>query len=154
MLCRVKILKSSFFDAFVFSAMRKRVGELVGGVLLTCQIVPQQLLQVDIGSGAEILYNASGYDAHDLSAAPAECGRAVTIKCRDGLAPESKIRMGVNCSDVTFQMTCNGKGYWQGFEKCVPKMCVVNEINNIIIDASIESCGCREHAHPRLSAWL
>jgi len=94
---------------------------------LTLKNVPQPLLQVDIGSDAEIQYNASGYDAHDMSAAPAGCGRAVTLKCRDGLAPESRIGSNVNCSDVTFEMTCNEEGYWQGFQKCVPKMCVVNE---------------------------
>lgn len=35
--------------------------------------------------------------------------------------------MAGKCSDKTFQMICNGRGFWHGFQKCVKKMCVVNE---------------------------
>ena len=35
--------------------------------------------------------------------------------------------MAGKCSEKTFQMICNGRGFWQGFQKCVKKMCVVNE---------------------------
>ena len=35
--------------------------------------------------------------------------------------------MAGKCSEKTFQMICNGRGFWHGFQKCVKKMCVVNE---------------------------
>ena len=108
------------------------------------RVLCRPLLQVDIGSNAEILYNISGYNAYNVSAPPPECGRAVTIKCRDGLVPERSIGVASMCSETTFQMICNGRGFWQGFQKCVKKMCVVNEtlFSNLVPVGSTHSPSC------------
>ena len=61
-----------------------------------------------------------------------QCGRALTVVCEKGFAPEDKIGVGIDCSDNSFNMTCDGFGYWQGFQECVPKVCVVTEMEHSI----------------------
>jgi hypothetical protein len=63
------------------------------------------------------------------------CGHALKIVCEEGFVPEHRIGAGIDCSDNSFNMTCDGFGYWQGFQKCVPKVCVVTGMQHSVIVA-------------------
>lgn len=64
--------------------------------------------------------NASGYYPDIM------CSDELTIFCADGFVPENALAADVACSSTSFTMTCGGDGYYNGFQKCVPKQCVLN----------------------------
>ena len=131
---------------------------------------------MDIGSNAEILYNISSYNAYNVSAPAAECGRAVTIKCRDGLVPEarhfSKVLVTVPLYNrytraLTFEklfvtrLSAEHWGseqvlgdnvsddlQWQGILARIPKMCKENVCGER--DAVLKSRACWVHALTQL----
>jgi len=59
------------------------------------------------------------------------CGQVVRVYCDDDRVPEETVKNGANCTENYFNMTCDGRGFWTGYQKCVPKACVVPEEHGI-----------------------
>lgn len=71
-------------------------------------------------SGRKYGPNASGYYPEIM------CSDVLTVFCAQGFVPENSLVGNTECSLSTFSMTCGADGYYDGFQKCVPKQCVLN----------------------------
>jgi len=54
------------------------------------------------------------------------CSDSLTVFCADGFVPENSLVANTACSVSSFDMTCQGDGYYSGYQKCVRKQCVVD----------------------------
>jgi len=80
-------------------------------------------------NAAKFVYRGVEYgtEGGPSSLPPITCGEELKVVCEAAFAPEHMLAPGAGCQDNSYNMTCDGTGYWEGFQKCVPKACVVSD---------------------------
>jgi len=86
------------------------------------RVLCRPLLQVDIGSNAEILYNISGYNAYNVSAPPP----GMWPCCHDQVPRRARARAEHWCCEHVLGDDVSDDMQWQGILARLPKMCKEN----------------------------
>ena len=91
--------------------------------------LPVQCRPLPVPHGAaRIEMGGQMYEAHPNGNYPTTlCGEVVRVYCGPDFAPEEMVNSGTNCTHNYFNMTCDGRGFWTGYQRCVPKACVIAE---------------------------
>jgi len=84
--------------------------------------------------------HGQSYEASALGVYPVTlCGEVVQVFCAADHAPEKMVNSASNCTHASFNMTCDSRGFWTGYQKCVPKACVMTEEHMSFVVAPGES---------------
>jgi len=98
-----------------------------GSTIAPC--LPVQCRPLPVPHGAKwIEMDGQRYqaDSHDIYPTTF-CGEVVRVYCNEDETPEELVYSGLDCTHNYFNMTCDGRGFWTGYQRCVPKMCVISE---------------------------